>query len=55
MTLFGEPLIVLEKEPVTTIANFSIPYDPAVYEETSPSPQMALFGFDELEEDSDEY
>lgn len=55
MTLFGEALIVVEKEPVTTIAPFAIPYDPAVYEETTQSPQMTLFGFEGPEEEDDEY
>jgi len=55
MTLFGEALIVIEVEPVTTIAPFAIPFDPATYEETPPSPQMTLFGLDELEDVTDEY
>jgi len=55
MTLFRESLIVVEKEPLTTIAPFAIPYDPAVFEDTAPSQQMSLFGFDGLEEDDDDY
>jgi len=55
MTLFHEPLIVLEKEPLTTIADFAIPLDPATYEEKPPSAQMTLFGFVDPEDDTDEY
>lgn len=55
MTLFHEPLIVVEKEPLTTIANFAIPLDPATYEEKPPSAQLTLFDFDDVEDDTDEY
>lgn len=55
MTLFRKPLIVVEKEPLTTIADFAIPFDPATYEEKPPSAQMTLFGWDDLEDDTDEY
>ena len=54
MTLFGEPLIVVEKEPLTTISPFSIPLDPATYEEPAPDPQMSLFGWSDSEEDIDD-
>jgi hypothetical protein len=50
MTLFGEPLIIVEKEPLTTVAPFSIPLDPATYEEPAPNPQMSLFGWRDSEE-----
>ena len=55
MTLFHEPLIVVEKEPLTVVADFAIPIDPATYEEKPPSGQMTLFGLDDLEDDTDEY
>lgn len=55
MTLFGKTLIVIETEPVTTIAPFAIPYDPAVFEDKEPSSQLSLFGFDDLEEGDDDY
>lgn len=51
MTLFGEPLVIVEKEPVTTVAPFAIPLDPATYEEPAPSLQMSLFGWSEGEEE----
>ena len=55
MTLFGEPLIVVEREPLTCVADFAIPLDPATFEEEPPSGQMALFGWDDTEEEPDEY
>lgn len=55
MTLFGEPLIIVEKEPVTAIAGFALPLDPATYEEELPSAQLMLFGWDDTEDDADEY
>lgn len=54
MTLFHEPLIVVEKEPVTTISPFSIPLDPATYEEPAQSLQMSLFGWDDSEGDTND-
>jgi hypothetical protein len=54
MSLFGETLIVVDPEPVTTIASFAIPLDPATYEEKPPSAQMTLFGWDDSGEDTDE-
>ena len=54
ITLFHEPLIVIEKEPVTTISPFSIPLDPATYEEPAPSFQMSLFGWGDSEEDTND-
>jgi len=52
MTLFGESLIVVEKEPLASLAPFAIPLDPATYEEPAPSLQMSLFGFGESEDDA---
>jgi hypothetical protein len=50
MALFGEPLIIVEKEPLTTVCPFSIPLDPATYEEPAPNPQMSFFGWSDSEE-----
>lgn len=52
MTLFGEPLVIVEKEPVTTVAPFAISLDPATYDEPAPSLQMNLFGWSDSEEDT---
>ena len=52
--LFGEPLIVIDSEPMSMIAEFAIPLDPAAYEEKPPSTQMTLFGWDDEEGYSDE-
>jgi hypothetical protein len=55
MTLFGEPLLIVEKEPARCIADFAIPLDPATFEEKPPSGQMALFGMDDMGDGSYEY
>ncbi len=55
MTLFGETLVVIDPQPATVVADFAIPFDPATLEEEPPSPQLTLFGIDEMEDDPDEY
>ncbi|MBA2116706.1 DUF4365 domain-containing protein [Bremerella alba] len=52
--LFGETLIVIEKEPAKAISPFAIPFDPATFEEAPSSAQLMLFGLDESEEVTDE-
>lgn len=55
LALFGKPLVIIEREPETCIADFAIPLDPATYEEKPPSGQLSLFGWDDGEERTDEY
>lgn len=55
LSLFGEPLVIIEREPEACIADFAIPLDPATYEEKSPSGQLSLFGWDDEEGRTDEY
>ena len=47
-------MIVIDSEPMSMIAEFAIPLDPAAYEEKPPSTQMTLFGWDDEEGYSDE-
>lgn len=53
MNLFGEPIVTIAKEPISTVANFAIPIDPATYEEKAPTNQMKLFGWNMEEEEID--
>jgi hypothetical protein len=63
--LDGRSIVTIAKEPLTGIAAFAIPYDPAIYEEPEEAAQMDLFGTpdagagadtdDESEEVPDEY
>ena len=55
LQLFGETLIAIESEPITAIADFAIPLDPATYDEKVPTAQMNLFGWDDTEEEEDEH
>jgi len=55
LALFGEPLVIIEKEPEACIADFAIPLDPATYEEKPSSGQLSLFGWNDGEDRTDEY
>jgi hypothetical protein len=57
MSLFGEPLIIVDPQPLAAIAEFALPLDPASYEEepSSAQVQMSLFGWDPTEGQIDEY
>ncbi|MBN1888794.1 MAG: DUF4365 domain-containing protein [Thermoflexales bacterium] len=49
-------VMVIEKLPLAGIANFSIPFDPAVYEEPEITGQMSFFTWpDQESEDGDDY
>lgn len=52
LRLDGTTIMQIEKMPLTGMAQFAIPEDPATYEEKSPSGQLSLFDFagDEDEE-----
>ena len=48
-------VMIIEKMPASGIANFSIPLDPAIYEEPEPNGQLYFFNwFSEKHEDEDE-
>ena len=48
--------MTIEKNPLSSIANFAIPHDPAVYEETEDTGQMDLLNdLYQMPEDNDEY
>ena len=48
--------MTIEKEPLSSIANFAIPHDPAIYEETEDTGQMPLLDvLFKTPEDNDEY
>jgi len=49
--LDGTPVMVIDKMPLTGIAHFAIPQDPATYEEKAPSGQLLLFDFAGYEDD----
>jgi hypothetical protein len=53
--LDGEVLVVIDKQPLTGLAAFAIPDDPAVYKEDVPTGQMSLFDAYAGEDDGDEY
>lgn len=57
MGIGPRPLIVVEKMPVTGIANFAIPYDPATYDAPDEEAGVQLTMFDSVDEDEgdDEY
>ena len=60
LSLFYKTIMVIEKEPVSGIANFAIPNDPAIYEDDQSQLEffsaMALRAdFDEDQDDNDEY
>jgi hypothetical protein len=52
-----KPVMIIEKLPFLGIADFAIPYDPAIYEEPPPVEQLSMFEhwFGESDEDEDEY
>jgi hypothetical protein len=58
LQLDRKTVMVIEKEPLSGIANFAIPSDPAIYEEVQDTGQLDLFdtllGTDS-EGDNDEY
>jgi hypothetical protein len=43
MKLKDRLVMAIDKEPVSGIADFAIPYDPATYEEEAPARQLSLF------------
>lgn len=48
--------MIIEKKPLSSIANFAIPHDPALYEETVDTGQMDLLdGLFQIPEDNDEH
>lgn len=48
--------MIIEKKPLSAIANFAIPHDPALYEETIDTGQMDLLdGLFQIPEDNDEH
>lgn len=60
LSLFYKTVMVIEKEPVSGIANFAIPNDPAIYEDDLS--QLEFFSamalpadFDEDQDENDEY
>jgi hypothetical protein len=60
LSLFYKTVMVIEKEPVSGIANFAIPNDPAIYEDDQS--QLEFFSamalpadFDEDQDENDEY
>jgi hypothetical protein len=55
LRLDGHPIMVIDKQPMTGIAEFAIPEDPAIYREEAPTRQMSLFSTDADDEDTDEY
>jgi hypothetical protein len=55
LTLDGRVLMVIDKQPLTGIAPFAIPDDPAIHKEEAPTRQMSLFDADVGEDDGDEY
>lgn len=57
LTLFHRTIMVIEKEPLSGLADFAIPNDPAVYEEETPQPSIfSLLGnTNEDEGENDEY
>ena len=52
LSLFHKTILVIEKEPMSAIASFAIPNDPALYEDDSG--QLDLFSALRVEMDSDE-
>jgi hypothetical protein len=55
MRLDDRTVMQIDKKPLTGIAAFAIPDDPATYEEKAPSLQRLLFDFtDDDEEDEDD-
>lgn len=47
--------MIVDKMPVSGIANFAIPYDPATYEEPEITDQTSLLEFfDQFKDDEDE-
>jgi hypothetical protein len=54
--LDGQPALIIEKMPLSGVANFAIPFDPAVYEEPEDSGQLSIFDLNEQEYgEDDEY
>lgn len=53
--LGGNSVLSIDRLPVIGEAGFSIPSDPATYEEPDPTEQMDLFDWPTFEEDEDEY
>jgi hypothetical protein len=53
LTLFHDPILTIDPEPVATIADFALPLDPATYEEEASSLQLSLFDGDGDEEGDD--
>lgn len=49
------PVMVIEKEPLSGVANFAIPHDPAVYQEEDGSQLNFLGDLFAVEEDTDDY
>ncbi len=53
--LDGHIIMIIERMPFTGVANFAIPFDPAIYEEPTSSDQLNFLGtLFELEEDDDD-
>jgi hypothetical protein len=51
----GEPIMVIDRIPMTGVTEFAIPYDPATFDEPErPNIQTSLFAvFDQLDEDGE--
>lgn len=58
MKVFDEVVLTIEPTPITSVANFALPLDPAVLEDDGPEHQLSLFGWvddEAFEEPSDEH